>query len=167
MICIEVLGTPAPKGSMRAALIGGKARLIPSGSRRNSRELYAWHKAIRSRIAEQLGTIGEPIFRDEPLSVHLLFRLVRPRSHYSKATGLLLPSAPRCHAVKPDVDKLARSTLDALTGELLDDDARVAVIQADKQWCDPGRQGVVITVERLETPARSGDLFAHAAAADR
>lgn len=132
---------------MRAALIGGKARLIPSGSRRNSRELYAWHKAIRSRIAQQLGTIGEPIFRDEPLSVHLLFRIARPKSHYG-ARGLL-PSAPRYHFVKPDPDKLMRSTMDALTGELFDDDARFPSCVIDKQWCDPGRQGVVITVERM------------------
>lgn len=167
IISIEVLGEPAPKGSMRAVVrkSDGRAVLVPSGSRQNARALYAWAKAIRTRVAEQLGTIGEPMFADEPISVHLLFRLARPRSHYG-ARGLL-PSAPRHHAQKPDVDKLMRSTLDALTGELIDDDARVSVIQADKQWCDPGRQGVVITIERLETPARTGDLFAAAAAADR
>lgn len=149
VIVLEVLGTPAPKGSMRAVIrkSDGRAVLVPSGSRKNARELYAWTKAIRAHVAEQLGTIGEPLFVDQAIAVHLLFRLARPRSHYG-ARGLL-PSAPRHHTVKPDVDKLMRSTLDALTGELIDDDARIRVIQADKQWCDAGRQGVVITVESL------------------
>lgn len=159
MICIEVLGTPAPKGSMRAVIrkSDGRPVLVPSGSRRNARDLYAWAKAIRARVAEQLGTIGEPMFHDQALAVHLLFRLQRPKSHYG-ARGLL-PSAPRHHTQTPDVDKLMRSTLDALTGELLDDDSRVAVVQADKQWCDPGRAGVVITVEPLQTSAQPAFSF--------
>lgn len=149
MIVLEVLGTPAPKGSMRAVTrkSDGRAVLVPSGSPKNARELYAWTKAIRTRVAEQLGTIGEPLFAHAAIAVHLLFRLARPKAHYG-ARGLL-PSAPRHHIVKPDIDKLMRSTLDALTGELIDDDARIPVIQADKQWCDAGRQGVVITVKPL------------------
>lgn len=56
---------------------------------------------------------------------------------------------------RDDVDKLARATLDALTGVLYDDDGRIAVLTLEKQWAsDPSRQGVVITVRPLDPPAQ-------------
>jgi Holliday junction resolvase RusA-like endonuclease len=63
--------------------------------------------------------------------------------------------------VKPDGDKLARATLDALTGIVYDDDARIPVQQAVKQWCHRGREGAVITMRALPRSLQGGlDLSA-------
>ena len=40
-----------------------------------------------------------------------------------------MSSAPPFKRRKPDIDKLARSTLDSLTGSVFDDDARVARLE--------------------------------------
>lgn len=146
---LEILGTPAPKGSMRAMNVRGRAMLVPGGSSENQKALRAWAKAVSTQARTQLGDPGDPLYRGVAVEVHMVFRLARPKSHYG-AKGLL-PSAPpdHWHIVKPDGDKLARATLDALTGIVYDDDARIPVQHTDKQWCHAGREGVVITMRAL------------------
>lgn len=162
ILSFEVSGEPAPKGSMRAVLRrDGTPVLVPSGSSANARALYAWHKAIREQASRAIGE-HRPLFVDVALEVYMLFKLARPASHYSKGRdpGRLLPSAPpdHWHIVKPDGDKLARSTLDALTGVLYDDDARIAIQHPIKQWVPPGREGVVITVRPLPRLLQQAEL---------
>lgn len=169
MICLEVLGEPAPKGSMRAMLMRGKPILVPGGTSVNQRKLRAWTSVIREsaraavgrtelgaiavdaelegRPAEAAAIRAEALYHDTPLEVQLLFKLVRPKSHFG-AKGVL-PSAPAHPLTYPDIDKLARAVLDALTGVLYDDDGRIALLTVEKQWSDPGRQGVVITLRPL------------------
>jgi Holliday junction resolvase RusA-like endonuclease len=154
MISFEVLGEAAPKGSMRAILIRGRAQLVSGASDVNRRKLRAWSKAVRAAVTALLGKRTHPLYVGTPLEVQLLFKLVRPGGHYG-ARGLL-PSAPPHPATKPDIDKLARATLDALTTDadegyagLYDDDSRIAVLTIEKQWGDPSRQGVVITIRPL------------------
>lgn len=151
MIAIEVLGEPAPKGSMRAMLVRGRPMMIPGGSAANQRALNAWTKAIRDRVGEALGATSTPAFVEQPLEVHLLFRLERPTTHHG-ARGLK-PSAP-LHPIaqRDDIDKLARSTLDALTGLLFDDDGRIVTLLVSKQYATSSApQGVVITIDALHT----------------
>jgi crossover junction endodeoxyribonuclease RusA len=51
---------------------------------------------------------------------------------------------------KPDLDKLTRSILDALTGVVLDDDAQIVRLLAEKVYARTGeRPGVEVTVEAL------------------
>lgn len=157
MLSLEVLGTPAPKGSFRAMLVRGRPMVIPGGSPENQKALRAWDKAVKLRAKEALGEIVGPLFKDKAVRVQLLFRICRPASHYG-ARGLL-PSAPVHHTVKPDTDKLARSVLDSLTGLLFDDDARLPSVQSDKQWCHQGREGVVITLEELPNTLQTGLEF--------
>ncbi|HWU85763.1 MAG TPA: RusA family crossover junction endodeoxyribonuclease [Kofleriaceae bacterium] len=149
MIAIEVLGEPAPKGSMRAMLVKGRPVMIPGGTSANQRKLRAWTRAIQERVEQQLGARTSPLYVDQPLSVMLLFKLPRPAGHFG-SRGQLLPTAP-AHpmAQKDDIDKLARAVLDALKGLLYDDDGRIAVLQCEKQWGDPANEGVVISIETL------------------
>src|SRR5437868_6855849 len=42
MITLDVLGTPAPKGSNRAMVFGGRARFVPGGSKTNQANLKSW-----------------------------------------------------------------------------------------------------------------------------
>lgn len=146
MISLDVVGKPAPKGSMRAILVRGHAVLIPGGSSVNQRELIAWARAVRDRATEAIGSDNVPMYVDIALEVGLVFRVERPRGHFGtgKNASRLLASAPAHPSVKPDIDKLARATLDALTGVLFDDDARIAVLTVVKQWGSPS--GVTITL---------------------
>lgn len=53
--------------------------------------------------------------------------------------------------VKPDTDKLIRSTLDALTGVAYDDDSQVVNISACKIYDDDlGYHGVYINLEEMK-----------------
>ncbi len=144
MITLDVLGTPAPKGSARAMNIGGRARLIASSSSANAKAQKAWSAAIADAVfdvAAQLGNVS-PI--RGPVWVSITFRMARPKGHYGKRG--LLESAPMHPTVYPDVDKLARCTLDALTGLAFEDDSRIVSLYVGKQYAVPGREGARITV---------------------
>lgn len=149
MIVIEVLGTPAPKGSNRAILRGGRAQFVPGGSKVNQRKLKSWDVAVREAAIDlgrehENGSLG-PRFVQVPLSVGIVFRMARPGSHWAKRGGVK-PTAPIAPATKPDVDKLARSTLDSLTGIVFDDDSRIVELGVVKVYAEPGREGARIVV---------------------
>lgn len=116
--------TPAPQGSKRH--VGG-GRMVES-----SAKVRPWREAVRQ---EALAT-GLAI-TDEPVYLHLLFRFRRPKGHHN-AQGQIKPSAPTTHTTRPDLDKLCRSTLDALTGVLFRDDSQVAFMVASKEYTMPG-----------------------------
>lgn len=148
-IVIEVLGCPAPKGSGRAILIGGKARHVASGSDVNARRLSSWDTAVREAAALAIGSATSPPFVGVPLRLRIVFRLSRPASHWSKRGGLR-PTAPPYPCKKPDLSKLVRSTEDTLTGIVFDDDSRIVIAQLMKVYADPGREGATITVQPFE-----------------
>ncbi len=145
MIVIDVLGTPAPKGSTRAILISGRAVNVPGGSNTNRTALKLWDRSVRKRAAEVLGELVEPVYRGTAVAVELVFRLIRPAGHFG-AKGLKA-SAPNAPATRPDVDKLARATLDSLIGLAFDDDSRVVKLSVTKLYATPGQEGARITVE--------------------
>jgi Holliday junction resolvase RusA-like endonuclease len=62
--------------------------------------------------------------------VRVAFRLPRPKGHYGRRG--LRPSAPAYPNVMPDLDKLARAILDALTGIVWRDDAQVVRLDVEK-----------------------------------
>ena len=122
-----VPGIPAPKGSTRAFYIKKLGRAVVTHDNKRTRP---WEQAI---LAELLAL--HPQIHDGPVSVCMNFYLPRPRGHFGKLG--LRPSAPRHHLVKPgDVDKLARTVLDALTGVVYRDDAQVTTIEARKHYAD-------------------------------
>lgn len=116
-----------PQGSKTIAKRGGKVWMRDA----NAARLKPW-RAIVAEAAD----IG--VTFDQPVIVWLSFtvrRPIRPR--------FLAP------AVKPDVDKLTRSTLDGLKdGGLIADDARVVLAIARKRYPDHSEPlGAHITVE--------------------
>jgi Holliday junction resolvase RusA-like endonuclease len=149
MIILEVLGTPAPKGSSRAILIRGRAVNVPGGSNTNRNQLKSWDRNVRDQAMLVLGDPVQPVYVGKALAVELEFRLTRPSGHWG-AKGLK-PSAPIAPATKPDIDKLARATLDSLIGLAFDDDSRIVKLTVLKQYAQPGREGARITVEEWGT----------------
>lgn len=85
-----------------------------------------------------------------PMSLSVVFRFQRPASHFLKHG--LRPSAPYyCTSARNgDIDKLLRSTCDALTSILFDDDRQVVSVNAIKRYCTANEQpGAIITLTAL------------------
>ena len=137
MITIDVLGTPAPKGSARAILVGGFARLIPGGSDANKRALQKWDTCVRGHA--RIAMTGHALYEDTALAVSIVFYMVRPQNHFGtgKNTEALKLNAPISPTTKPDIDKLARATLDSLTGLVWDDDSRIVLLSVTKSYAEP------------------------------
>jgi crossover junction endodeoxyribonuclease RusA len=138
MAIFTVLGlSPAPQGSKRH--VGG-GRMVES-----SAKVKPWREAVRSEaLATGLAISAEPIY------LHLLFRFRRPQGHRN-AKGELKPSAPQTPITRPDLDKLCRSTLDALTGVLFADDSQVAFLVASKEYTLPGElEGCQIEIREIK-----------------
>lgn len=122
-------GVPQPQGSARAFVMNGRARITS-----DNKQLKDW-RAVVSNAAQDHAP-ASPWERKCGVSLHLTFRFARPASHPKRIRPL--------HTVKPDVDKLARSVLDALTGILYADDSQVNVVTLVKEYADTGPQGVAI-----------------------
>jgi crossover junction endodeoxyribonuclease RusA len=124
---------PAPQGSKRH--VGGGVMIESCNAVKPWRLLVA-QSAIAARV---------PLLRG-PVRLSLVFLFSRPAGHYRK-NGTLKPSAPAYHAVRPDGSKLQRSTEDALSGLVIEDDARIVGTVWDKRYCVGGeRPGALITV---------------------
>jgi len=85
-----------------------------------------------------------------PMALSVAYRFQRPMAHYLKHG--LRPSAPYyvTSARDGDLDKLLRSTCDAMTGVLFDDDRQVVSINAIKRYCTETEQpGAIITLTAL------------------
>ena len=110
----------------------------------SSAKVRPWREAVRQE-ALKIGLVVS----DQPIYLHLLFRFHRPKGHYN-AKGQIKPSAPTTHTTRPDLDKLARSTLDALTGVLFRDDSQVAFLVASKEYAMPGElEGCQIEIRTI------------------
>ena len=116
-------------------------RAVPQGSKRHlgrgilveSSDVKPWREAITWAAREHIRP-GPP--HDGPIALQLTFHRARPRSHYRTGANahLTRPSAPDWPATRPDLDKLARAVLDALTGHIWRDDAQIVHLHAAKTW---------------------------------
>lgn len=148
-VTITVFGTPAPKGSNRAMVRGGRAVFVPGGSKQNQSALMTWDQNVRHSASQACSGADGPVFVQRPISVSLEFRLARPGGHYAK-DGTIKRTAPSFPAVKPDVDKLSRATLDSLTGIVWCDDSRIVKLRASKDYVDKAElAGVTIFVRTV------------------
>jgi Holliday junction resolvase RusA-like endonuclease len=119
----------------------GKALLLASGSDGNARAQTAWSNAV--------GWATRAAWRGLPL-----------RGAVGISVTFLLPATKRKRAmptVKPDLDKLLRSTLDAMSGRAYHDDALIVAATARKDYAGKEGPGAWIEVTNLEpaAPARS------------
>jgi Holliday junction resolvase RusA-like endonuclease len=123
-----VLGTPATKGST-VSFVGDHGIVTKT----DCKGLAAWTQAVgwAAKFANvsraQTGTA---------VCLTVVFQFVRPKTQRAR----LRPT------VKPDLDKLARALLDALTGIAYDDDAQVVKLYLDKVYGEDTRTTVQIDV---------------------
>lgn len=85
-----------------------------------------------------------------PMAASMVFRFKRPASHYGK-NGLRSSAPNHCVSARNgDIEKLVRSTNDALIGVLFDDDRQVVDLTASKRYCRENEQpGAIITLTAL------------------
>jgi len=130
-LTIDVRGIPAPQGSKRGFVNNGRVSMVES-----SKKVKPWRQDVKHAALDVLGD-APPL--DGPVLVDVWFRLTRPKSHYGTGgnSRVLKILAPRYPAGKPDIDKLLRSTLDAL-GEagVWRDDAQVVAVTMRKTYGD-------------------------------
>ena len=124
-----VEGLPRPQGSKKAYNRGGKIVLVESAN-----GLKEWRETIA--VAYQADKL-EKHSRPAAVVVDLMFclpQIKKPRQRFP--TG------------KPDIDKLARAVLDALTGYAYDDDSQVVQLTLQKVYTW-GTPGVYVTVKSV------------------
>ena len=117
-----VAGLPVPQGSLRPVpgrgRLAGRTMLVPD----NEAELHRW----RRHVAQSCSMVYSRPATSTAWSVRLVFTLPRPLSVSSRRRPL--------PTVRPDLDKLVRAVLDALTGVLFADDAQVVALIATKAY---------------------------------
>jgi crossover junction endodeoxyribonuclease RusA len=136
-----VPGTPVPKGSARAFYNKklGRALIVQD----NSEKQKPWASMV-SVLAEQSGLRPE----EGSCTVTMNFMMPRPKGHY-RTNGEVRPAAQGIpHVKKPDLDKLVRCVLDALTGIAYADDSQVVCIQAGKMYVNGDMAGCTVRVQR-------------------
>jgi len=140
VISFTVFGDPVPQGSK--VMVGKARKLLVEGNRA---KLNPWRQdvAAAAQAAMESGPWREAV------SVQMTFFLKRPKGHFGtgRNEGTLRSAAPRRPGTKPDIDKLSRSILDALTGIVFADDSQVVSLDAMKMYADNGHTpGVVVNV---------------------
>ncbi len=128
-VAFFVPGKPAPQGSKRHV---GRGILVES-----SKEVGPWRERVA--LAAHNAMAGRSV-ADGAVSVILYFILPRPKSAPKSRT----PAAVK----RPDLDKLVRACLDAITDVIISDDSQVVTIYAHKRIAEIGETaGVEIRVE--------------------
>lgn len=118
-LVFHVDGVAQPKGSAKAFVV--KDRAVVTNDNPKTRP---WAALVRDAAQQAAGaTIACP--RGVPVVLGLSFVLPRPVS---------LPKRVQAHTKKPDVDKLTRAVLDALTGVVWQDDSQVVDVSATKRY---------------------------------
>ncbi len=131
-VSFTVYVKPQPQGSTRWFIPKGWTRPIITTDNKNL-------KPYRQQVAETaFSYCGEPLARHVPARLTLRFYLERPPSIPKKRTH---------HVVKPDLDKLIRSTGDALKGIAYHDDGQIVSLACEKFYGTPER--VEITIETV------------------
>lgn len=132
MIRFTVYGKPQPQGSTRAFIPKGWKRPIITTS---NPKMKPWRQQVTGAALE--AAKGEIIPRGIPVSIWLMFYFDPPASLPKKAS--------RLKTTKPDIDKLERAVLDALTGTIFEDDAQVAIVRKQKCYAQPERIEVYVS----------------------
>jgi crossover junction endodeoxyribonuclease RusA len=151
---IIVLGTPAPQGSKRGFAVKAKGAYTGKVAQvESSAKVKPWRMAVKYAAMEALPTRDGSAILTGAVTLEVEFRLRRPKGHYGTGhnAGLLKSSAPWFPAGRPDLDKLLRSTFDAL-GEagVWRDDAQVVTVRGAKVYAaDYEPTGATIYVTSL------------------
>lgn len=132
-VSVEVRGTPRPQGALQIGSGGHNGKKFHLYNRSGA-PLADWRHAVASEARARAPKAPW----SGPVVVALTFKLQKPKS---------APKSRRVYPAKPpDIDKLVRAVLDALTGVVFEDDKQVLQLWAEKDY---GVPGVRISVGRI------------------
>ena len=133
-------GHAETKGSAKAFPVKGRC-IITNDNPKCKR----WQQTVASRAC------AEGVEKRDAVHVSIRFEFAIPKSAIKKRTG----NTP--HTQKPDIDKLIRPILDALTGIAYADDSAVVSVTAEKRWSDFDR--VKISIFDLQSTPNSVTIY--------
>lgn len=135
-ISFLVAGEPQPKGSTRAFYIKKINRVVTTNANKETR---GWE----SRVAFAAQAHSKGFYEEGRLGydVSLIFVRTRPKS---------LPKRKSLCITRPDLDKLVRAVLDAISEVLIPDDSQVLHIDTSKRYAMKNEQpGVKVRIEKV------------------
>jgi Holliday junction resolvase RusA-like endonuclease len=134
MIHFDVAGIPVAQGSKTVGRSANGAPFV----RDTAKGLKDWRQLVAWSAQEAVGINAPWLFARTPLRVGVVFRMPVPKS---------APKRRRLPATKkPDLDKLLRAILDALTGVLYHDDSQVVEALVRKELAYDAAPGVSVSV---------------------
>lgn len=129
---LTVYGSPTPQGSKK--VLGGRLLDV------NAEGLRTWREDVKHAAIAAMADLPEWDRDAQGILGAFTFTMKRPRHHYVAGDPAreLREHAPRLHTSRPDLDKLLRSTWDALTtAGVYYDDSRLCQAFATKVYVDP------------------------------
>jgi Holliday junction resolvase RusA-like endonuclease len=140
-ISFTVYRKAEPQGSKRAFVVPGKngkkARAVVVDNNKVVMRSYRTDVRNEATIAMQAAGMSQPMAgKQVPVEVTMTFTFLRPPS----AKKRLYPS------VAPDIDKLVRSSVDAIIGVLFQDDSQVVKLTASKHYGSPERVEITVSI---------------------
>lgn len=136
----RVLGRPAPAGSKRGFVVGGRVVLTDA-----SKKTKPWQALVQS-VA--LDAMGGALPLEGPISILFEFTERRPKSHFDSRGELNAEGRRKPYPTKaPDLLKLARGVEDALSGVCYRDDSQIVAERLYKRY--GGIDGVDIYLKEV------------------
>ncbi|WP_082966241.1 MULTISPECIES: RusA family crossover junction endodeoxyribonuclease [unclassified Mycobacterium] len=133
-ITFSVPGKPAPQGSKRHV---GHGVMIES-----SKEVGPWRERVALAAHNEMVRQNRSILTGVPVRIKIAFVMPRPASAPKRST----PPAIK----RPDIDKLTRACLDALSRVIYSDDSQVVDLRVTKRLAELGETpGAEITVAEI------------------
>lgn len=127
-LVFTVFGVAQAKGNMRAFMKRGMKFPILTDSNRNAK---SWSQLVAEGANRALGELPahERGVLQEGVRLSVIFALPRPKKYQRRGLNV-------AHLTAPDLDKLLRAVLDALTHVVWRDDSQVVELLAVKQYAD-------------------------------
>lgn len=135
---LRVVGIPQPQGNKTAFLNKRTNKIVMTEGRRPDarRNFHDWREAVRLAATDWLDANHHPPPIAGPIMLTIAFLLPRPKS---------APKRIIHHVTRPDLDKLGRAVLDALTiSGLIEDDSRVITLMLSKGFAGSESPGARI-----------------------
>lgn len=139
-ITFRAFGIPQSQGSMRAFVPkGGK---FPIVTHQKSPALKAWREVVALAVPKG-------VLLDGAVRVQMDFYMPIPKARPKELRTEKQRHEWMAPWRKPDLDKMVRAVLDAMTGVVFHDDSQVVVIHATKSYS--GHPGVEVWISRVES----------------
>jgi Holliday junction resolvase RusA-like endonuclease len=127
-LSFTVYGVAQPKGNMRAIHLKGMKFPIVTDSNRSAK---SWSQLVAEGASRALGDLpeAERLVLVGAVRLSVAFYLPRPKKYQRRGV-------PAAHLKAPDIDKLLRGVLDALTSVAWQDDSQVVELVAAKFYAE-------------------------------